>query len=650
MPPQELTPPREKINLKLNPCTLSFREKQKHLERLFLTDYFLRSLKHLRFCHVSALFFYGVTGILEVSIVPEARNAIWAIRYGFVIPLFIAGLIFSYSSHYQKWWQILDAIYIIATGGGFIAMLIVGPKPHIYGYYVGVIICLFFGYTFIRERFVLASVSGCLLIISYTVVSLFIIDTPFEIFFHNFTYLNIANFLGMIICYYMERSARWDYLLTHLYNEEREKVERANLDLEKRVEERTIDIVKANQRLKEEMEAHLRAEKDKRELQTQLQRAQKMESLGTLAGGVAHDLNNILTGIVSYPDLMLSDILEESPIRQGLLIIKKSGEKAAAIVNDLLTLARRGVSVSEVVNLNLLIEDYLKSPEFEKLKAYHPHVEVRLNLHGGLANVIGSPIHLSKAIMNMVSNAAEAMPDSGTITISTRNQAIQEAKNGYMRIESGQYVTLEVTDTGVGISPEDLERIFEPFYSKKIMGRSGTGLGMAVVWGTVQDHKGFIDVKSTAGKGTSFFLYFPPTDELIQCREESLSIEVLKGHGESILVVDDVEEQREIASKILEKLGYSVTTCGGGEEAVKFLENNSADLIILDMIMAPGMDGLETYREIIELHPNQKAIIASGFSETDRVRELQRMGAGEYIRKPYSLERIGLSVRKALSF
>ena len=181
------------------------------------------------------------------------------------------------------------------------------------------------------------------------------------------------------------------------------------------------------------------------------------------------------------------------------------------------------------------------------------------------------------------------------------------------------------------------------------MGRSGTGLGMAVVWGTVKDHKGYIDIQSMEGKGTTFTLYFPISRKEISKDKSLVSIEDYMGKGESILVVDDVEEQREIASRVLKKLGYSVTSVPSGEEAVEYMKNNSADLLVLDMIMDPGIDGLDTYKRILKLHPNQKAIIASGFSETDRAKEAQRLGAGEYVKKPYILEKIGLAVRNELN-
>jgi PAS domain S-box-containing protein len=392
----------------------------------------------------------------------------------------------------------------------------------------------------------------------------------------------------------------------------------------------------------------IRAQEERRRVETQLQQAQKMEAIGTLAGGVAHDLNNILSGIVSYPDLMLMDLPEDSPLRKPILTMKKSGERAAVIVQDLLTLARRGVAIAEVVNLNDIIPEQLNSPEFEKLKSFHLNIEVEIHLEKDLLNIKGSSAHLSKTIMNLIYNAAEAMPDGGKILISTENRYIDRPVRGYDHIEEGEYVIIKVSDSGVGISEEDMQNIFEPFYTRKVMGRSGTGLGMAVVWGTVKDHKGYIDVKSSEGKGTTFTLYFPAIREKIVKDESLLAIEDYMGRGESILVVDDIEEQRELASIILHKLGYSVSTVSSGEEAVEYLKENPADLLVLDMIMDPGIDGLETYKRIVEFHPNQKAIITSGFSETDRVKEVQRLGGGQYIKKPYTLEKIGLAIKNEL--
>jgi two-component system cell cycle sensor histidine kinase/response regulator CckA len=193
-----------------------------------------------------------------------------------------------------------------------------------------------------------------------------------------------------------------------------------------------------------------------------------------------------------------------------------------------------------------------------------------------------------------------------------------------------------------------LEKIFEPFYTKKVMGRSGTGLGMAVVWGTVKDHNGYIDVLSAEEQGTTFTLYFPTTVEAPHQEIMDLPLEEYKGQGETILVVDDMPEQREIATAMLTRLGYNVTSVASGEEALAYLKDHAADLLVLDMIMEPGIDGLETYRRILKIRPNQKALVASGFSLSQRVKEIQKLGAAIYLKKPYSIEKLGMAVRSEL--
>ena len=390
------------------------------------------------------------------------------------------------------------------------------------------------------------------------------------------------------------------------------------------------------------------AEEDRERLEAKLQRAQKMEALGLLAGGVAHDLNNVLSGIVSYPDLLLLELPEDSPLRRPIMTIQDSGRKAAAIVQDLLTLARRGVVTTEILDLNDIVSEYLRSPEQEKIQSYHPTVQIQIDLAAKLPAIRGSKVHLKKTLMNLVANAAEAQPKGGKIKISTENEYIDRPVKGYENVAEGEYVVMKVADEGTGIAPDDQKRIYEPFYTKKVMGRSGTGLGMAVVWGTVKDHRGFINLESTVGKGTTFKLYFPLTREKLTPEKRMESIEDLKGNDETILVVDDVKEQREIAENILTVLNYSVTTVSSGEDAVRYLQHNTVDLLVLDMIMDPGIDGLETYKRIVKLVPGQKTIIVSGFSETDRVKEAQRLGAGKCIRKPYTLQEIAIAVKNEI--
>jgi two-component system cell cycle sensor histidine kinase/response regulator CckA len=389
------------------------------------------------------------------------------------------------------------------------------------------------------------------------------------------------------------------------------------------------------------------AEEEKRRLERQLFKAQKMESLELMAGGVAHDLNNILSGIVSYPDLLLMDLPQDSPFRKPIETIKESGLRAADVVSDLLTMARGVVSDRKVINLNTMVEEYLGSMEQKDLEMRCPHITFKLGLDSDLLNVRCSPGHIRKSLMNLVINAVEAIESSGTVTIFTMNRYLDMALKGYEDVRQGEYVVLGVMDDGTGISPEDLERIFEPFYTKKMMGSSGTGLGLTVVWNTVLDHDGYINVK-TGGEGTVFELYFPVYRDEVTAEEAAVGLEDYLGNGEKVLVIDDEKRQREIACGLLNKLGYSVDAVASGEGACEYLREHPVDLIVLDMIMPKGMNGRQTYEEIIRIRPGQRAVIASGFAQTEEVKIAQRLGAGRYIKKPYTLENIGIAVKEEL--
>jgi len=388
------------------------------------------------------------------------------------------------------------------------------------------------------------------------------------------------------------------------------------------------------------------AEEAKSRLESQLQQFQKMEAIGLMAGGVAHDLNNILSGIVGYPELILMKLPTESPLQKPLKAIKDSGERAATIVEDLLTISRNAASARDVKDLDNLITEYLNSPEFEKLKAVHPQVIYRYLLDATQANILCSPVHIKKCLMNLVTNAAEVIKGNGTVTICCQNQYVDEAEIPDMR--AGKYMILSVHDTGSGIPAKDLEHIFEPFYTKKAMGRSGTGLGLTVVWNTVKDHDGKIFVESSE-QGTSFQLFFPAHKKSAPADITSDLACSYTGDGEQILVIDDEPHLRDIARQTLEALGYNVHTVSSGESAIEFIKEIPVDLLVIDMLMEPGMNGRRTYEEIIKFYPEQKAIIASGFSVSEDVKATLSLGAGGFIKKPYSIKQLGKAVKEVLS-
>jgi len=388
-------------------------------------------------------------------------------------------------------------------------------------------------------------------------------------------------------------------------------------------------------------------EQQRQAFEAQLQRSRKMEAIGLLAGGVAHDLNNILSGIVSYPDLLLMQLDEDSKLRKPILAIQESGQRAAAVVADLLTVARGVSSEKKICSLNQLVSEYLRSPEFEALKQLYPHIQWHTDCSNQLWPFSCSPLHIKKSLMNLVTNAAEAIENSGMVTVSTRKRQVTESEAQALAIQPGVYVLLEVMDSGSGIAQEDLDHIFEPFYTRKVMGRSGTGLGLAVVWNTVEDHHGTIAV-SSSDQGTTFSLSFPATEQEAQLMEENVNNEICRGNGETVLIVDDEPLQREIATQILDTLGYHALALPSGEEAVAYLQDHRADLVLLDMIMGTGINGRETYARIIQRHPGQKALIVSGFSENEEVRQALRLGVSAYLQKPYAISTLSRAIVSAL--
>lgn len=429
--------------------------------------------------------------------------------------------------------------------------------------------------------------------------------------------------------------------------EKETQLKRAHEDLETQVEERTKALRESNEALKNECIERQRSQERQKALEAQLVSAKKMEALGTLAGGVAHDLNNILSGVTSYPELIMMSLPKEDPIRKPLETIRTSGKKAATIVQDLLTLSRRGAAEFKTVDLQQVVEGYLKSPEFVKMNSFHHDIKLLKWFGTGPYTISGSAVHLGKTIMNLITNAAEAMPDGGDIWIALNHITVEAEGDKWPQLKPGAYVKMSVADSGTGIPLDVIDRIFEPFFTTKKMGRSGTGLGMAVVWGTVQDHHGHIEVQSSS-KGTRFDLYFPavrPKEKEMHAPPEKIP----HGNHESVLLVDDEPLQREIASSILKALGYQVHCVTSGEAAIDYLHKQDADLIVMDMTMDPGMNGHDTLRHIFEFKPDQKAIITSGFAESNLVQNTLQMGARAYLKKPYSIEDIAKALNNTLA-
>ena len=400
--------------------------------------------------------------------------------------------------------------------------------------------------------------------------------------------------------------------------------------------------------LTHEIQQRIHAEHEKDAIQKKLQQSEKLEAIGMMAGGVAHDLNNILSGVINYPELMLLKLPEDSELREPLTAVIKSGNRAASLVSDLLTVSSGAASPKYPYNLNEIVDEYLDSQEASNLKDRYPEITIAKELNADLQNILCSRIHIFKCIMNLVINGAEAIEGQGTILIKTTNEIADHASESTDDC-ARSFVKLEVYDSGKGISEDDLKRIFEPFYTRKVMGVGGTGLGLTIVSNTVQDHGGHIAVSSNVASGTCFQLSFPVSHDDYQGSVLSESAEDLDGLGELILVVDDEEEQRKIASDILRSLNYTVITAESGSAAIKHLSGSVADLVVLDMLMPPGINGLETYTKVIKTHPSQKAIIVSGYSESTDIKKALKLGVSQFLAKPYSRDQLAMAVKRVLA-
>lgn len=375
-------------------------------------------------------------------------------------------------------------------------------------------------------------------------------------------------------------------------------------------------------------------------LQEFASRAQRLETAGRIAGQVAHDFNNLLGPLTAYPELIKQELDEHSPVLPMLEDMESASRQIAEINQQLLTLARRGHYNVETLNLN-----EIAAMALDQIYPLPEKLQIKEELEPNLMNVTGGKSQIYRVISNLISNARDAMEDNGKLIIKTENYYNVHDYGKYQVIPRGEYVKVTITDTGTGIPEDIIQQIFEPFFTTKKSGsRRGSGLGLSIVHTVVEDHNGFIDWDSKLGEGTSFYLYLPIT------RKDSTGItnEHIVGGNEKILVVDDDQMQIAVTRVLLEKLGYNVRTAISGTEALEILREDPHDIVVLDMIMPNDMDGAETYEKILEIYPHQKAIIVSGFAETDRVHDAENLGVADFLRKPLTIKSIAHAVRRAL--
>ncbi|MEK6777738.1 MAG: ATP-binding protein [bacterium] len=394
------------------------------------------------------------------------------------------------------------------------------------------------------------------------------------------------------------------------------------------------------------LEEARKAEEERLRLQSQLIQAQKMESVGRLAGGVAHDFNNLLTGILGYTDLALTHVPDDHPVKEMLDVIKDSSQKASTLTKQLLAFSRKQVLDMKIVSLNAIAE---KMATMLK-RMIEENIILELRIKTPIRNIMADSAQIEQILMNLVINARDAMPDGGHLIIETSEEILDD---NYCRnhhgAEPGTYVMLSVTDTGKGMSPEVQENIFDPFFTTKEMGR-GTGLGLSMVYGIVKQHRGHIWVDSEVGKGTSFKIYLPAVQEEVEMKEQNRKEdEEMPGGTETVMVCDDDPSILRLIVYVLKFLGYHLLQASSGEDALKVIHAfaGNIDLLLTDVVM-PGMNGKELANAFLAAYPEAKVIFISGYTDEVITRHGILEPGMEFLQKPLTPDILARKVRDVL--
>ena len=380
-------------------------------------------------------------------------------------------------------------------------------------------------------------------------------------------------------------------------------------------------------------------------LDEQLRQAQKMEAIGQLTGGVAHDFNNLIQVINGNTEIARDGIEADHPSSEPLEAIARAGERAATLVRQLMQFSRRQVMRLECLDINSAIYNVIEM--LERVIGEHIQLEWLPGvLHG---TIRADQAMIEQVLMNLCINALDAMPKGGTLTIATHETEIGvDNRTAYSEIEPGKYIQLSVSDTGYGMSRETQEHLFEPFFTTKGVGK-GTGLGLATVYGIVKQHRGAIDVSSEPGRETTFRIYWPQNEDASVTSDDATTASTVTSGTETLLLAEDNEQVRQLARTILERVGYTVLTAEDGEEAVKFFEErgDEIDLVILDVVM-PKINGQEVYERINSLRPYTRVLFASGYSEIDVHNHFMNGEQLTYIQKPFTRDALLRAVRAKL--
>ncbi|THB70146.1 MAG: hybrid sensor histidine kinase/response regulator [Desulfobulbaceae bacterium] len=589
--------------MKLNRITLRFSGPLSHLEEDFIRDYTRSSLKHIRFALGLGCFFYAIFGLLDVLLIPDEKNVIWAIRYVLICPTILLAIYLTFIPRCHKYIQLILCSLMIIGGAGIVGMIIIAPPPVSYSYYAGLILVFMFGYTLIRARFIWAVTAGWIVVLLYEVAAI-LYQTPTSILINNNFFFVGANIAGMIACYSIEFYSRHAYYLNWLLVKEKEKVVAANLDLEKRVAQRTRELQRMNEELSVEISDRKRMEQEKIEAQKIAGNQEKFALVGQIAGKMAHDFNNVLGIILGHTELALEDC-EDQETRETFKVIFDQGIRGKNLTRNLIAFAKNSEPKREFFSINDKIDLVLKL-----LAGDLEGVTVRKEAAESIT-IVADPGMIEHTLVNLLQNAIHAvsLTDDPLITISTT--------------AGNDMVSLQIRDNGCGIPEEYIENIYAPSFTLKGSqdvyrtyrpGIKGTGYGMANVKKYVELHKGTINVESHPGSWTKVTIQLPLS------RTESTENEMADGPpalvhtNKRILVVEDEPAFSDMQRKVLGKKPscHQVDVAANGQLGVDMFEKNQYDLISLDYMLPGELNGMDVYQHIRKHNQTIPILFLSG--------------------------------------
>ena len=628
----------------LHPLTLAFSGSDQVFEKDFLAYYRQNALPQVRLSILVGIFLFACFGLLDMALIPQDKQAIWIIRYAIVCPAALIVYLITYTRYYDRLMQVSLSSMVLLGGMGIVAMLVLSP-PEVRLYYdSGVILVFLYGYTFIRMRFLWATATCLTIVIGYEICALYIEPlTGMEIVNHTFFFLG-ANLIGMFACYSIEYYTRKDFFMALKLGQEKEKVRAINLELEARVKERTRQLVKANDDLRVEMENNRLAERENLDLQLQLQQAQKMEAVGTLAGGIAHDFNNILGAIMGYTEISLMQTPEDNDVRKNFEKILKASQRAKDLINQILAFSRQRPLDIQLSQLKPLVKEVL-----ELLRASLPRtIDIVHRIAPDLYDIQADPTQIHQVLMNLCTNAAHAMEENGgKLTVILENVQLENERDPKLwDLPPGQFVRLAVEDTGHGIPPDIMERIFDPYFTTKQMGK-GTGMGLAVTHGIIKNCGGTITVESRLGEGTRFDIYLP--GYVKEKGKNAQKIKALPRGRERILYIDDEENLVEVMKGMLQSLGYRVTATMEPFDGLELLRSapDAYDLVITDAAM-PHMTGDRLAKELLSIRQDLPIIMCTGYSERVNSHNIESLGIRRLLMKPLAIHNLAMAIREVL--